>query len=151
MDNETMAGATVIEMNALLEGFVNEWVEKTSYNDIILIKPNYPLYARINTQRFHRVIDNLISNALKFSKNGTAIEVHLRHKSSKVFIEVTDHGVGIPKDMLPFVFERFTKAGRPGLQGEHSTGLGLSIARQIVENHAGEIDVDSEDTVAAGA
>ncbi|WP_158826700.1 sensor histidine kinase [Mucilaginibacter lacusdianchii] len=146
MDSETLATATVVEVNALLEAFVDEWRENADYtNEITLVTPNYPLYARINTQRFHRVIDNLISNALKFSKDDSTVEVHLRHKSNKVFIEVKDHGVGIPKDMLPHVFERFTKAGRTGLHGEQSTGLGLSIARQIVQNHAGELYVDSEE------
>ncbi|MBS7563787.1 HAMP domain-containing histidine kinase [Mucilaginibacter sp. Bleaf8] len=142
--NETMAQAMIVEVNSLVKEIVQEWQDKADvHNHILFFAPEYPLYARINTQRFHRVIDNLISNAIKFSKEDHPVEVHLRHKSNKIFIEVKDHGVGIPQDMLPYVFERFTKAGRTGLHGEQSTGLGLSIARQIVENHDGLIDVDS--------
>ncbi|MDB5142377.1 MAG: histidine kinase, partial [Mucilaginibacter sp.] len=63
----------------------------------------------------------------------------------KAIIEVRDYGMGIPPDMLPHIFERFSKARRPGIRGEQSTGLGLSISRQIIENHKGRIDVTSEE------
>ncbi|WP_367119233.1 sensor histidine kinase [uncultured Mucilaginibacter sp.] len=53
--------------------------------------------------------------------------------------------MGIPKDKLPIIFDAFTKAGRPGLKGEQSTGLGLSIVKQIVEKHNGNIEVESEE------
>jgi two-component system sensor histidine kinase VicK len=58
---------------------------------------------------------------------------------------VIDHGLGIPKEMIPHLFERFSKAGRAGIRGEQSTGLGLSIVKQIVESHKGRIKVDSEE------
>jgi two-component system sensor histidine kinase VicK len=60
-------------------------------------------------------------------------------------IQVKDNGVGIPKDMIPMLFDRFSKAGRAGVRGEQSTGLGLSIVKQIVERHKGKIKVDSEE------
>lgn len=58
-------------------------------------------------------------------------------------IEVKDRGVGIPQEMLPHLFDRFSKAGRPGIRGEQSTGLGLSIVKQIIERHKGTIEVTS--------
>ena len=58
-------------------------------------------------------------------------------------VEIKDHGLGIPKDMLPHLFDRFSKAGRAGIRGEQSTGLGLSIVKQIVERHHGKIEVKS--------
>ena len=88
-------------------------------------------------------MDNLISNALKFSKDNDKIEIRLDKENKMAIIEVKDHGLGIPKDMLPHLFERFSKAGRTGIHGEESTGLGLSIVKQILERHKGEIEVDS--------
>ena len=62
-----------------------------------------------------------------------------------MIISITDKGLGIPKDMLPTLFERFSGAGRTGLRGEQSTGIGLSIAKDIIESHQGKISVQSEE------
>jgi signal transduction histidine kinase len=88
-------------------------------------------------------MDNLITNALKFSKS--KIEIYLSAKNGHAIIQVRDYGLGIPADLIPHIFERFSKARRPGIRGEQSTGLGLSISRQIIENHKGTIDVTSEE------
>ena len=88
-------------------------------------------------------MDNLISNAIKFSKESDKIEINLIKEGNKAIIEVKDNGVGIPKDMIPHLFDRFSKAGRPGIRGEQSTGLGLSIVKQIIERHNGKIEVSS--------
>jgi signal transduction histidine kinase len=90
-------------------------------------------------------MDNLITNALKFSKNNNKVEIYLSAKNGSAVIEVRDYGLGISEDLLPHIFERFSKARRPGLRGEQSTGLGLSISKQIIENHQGSIDVTSEE------
>jgi len=88
-------------------------------------------------------MDNLISNAIKFSKADDKIEISLDKEDNYALIHVRDHGLGIPKDLLPHLFERFTKAGRTGVRGEQSTGLGLSIVKQIIERHKGKIKVES--------
>jgi len=90
-------------------------------------------------------MDNLITNALKFSNNNNKIEIYLSLSDGNAIIEVRDYGLGIPEDLIPHIFERFSKARRPGLRGEQSTGLGLSISKQIIENHQGSIDVTSEE------
>jgi signal transduction histidine kinase len=69
--------------------------------------------------------------------------VRLSQVNKDVIIEVQDYGMGIPEAMLPEIFNRFTKAGRTGVRGEKSTGLGLSIVRQIVESHKGTTHVES--------
>ena len=63
--------------------------------------------------------------------------------NNNAIIEVRDHGLGIPKELIPHLFDRFSKAGRTGLRGEQSTGLGLSIVKQIIERHKGNISVSS--------
>jgi len=70
--------------------------------------------------------------------------VLLSKRNQNIILEVKDRGLGIPKEMLPIIFTPFSKAGRTGLKGEQSTGLGLSIVKQIIEKHGGKIEVESE-------
>jgi two-component system sensor histidine kinase VicK len=134
------------EMNHWLRGIIDMWkIQKDLKNNIVLLSIGSTIHAGINNEKFQRVLDNLISNAMKFSKEKDNIELHLEQKGNRVTIKVKDHGLGIPAGMLPHIFERFSKAGRTGLKGEQSTGLGLSIVKQIVESHKGTIKVESEE------
>jgi two-component system sensor histidine kinase VicK len=145
-DNTLEFSTHKTELNKLLNEIIFLWkLERETTNNIVLVSTVSPIYAQINAEKFHRVIDNLISNALKFSKEKSKVEVFLTRRDNSIIIEVKDHGVGIPAAMLPFVFEPFSKAGRTGLKGEQSTGLGLSIVRQIIEKHNGKIEVESEE------
>ncbi|MDB5136797.1 MAG: histidine kinase [Mucilaginibacter sp.] len=134
------------ELNHFIKSIINEWkVQKNAKNNIILISSKNQVFVEINAEKFQRVMDNLITNALKFSKDNNKIEIYLSTKNDMAILEVRDYGLGIPADMLPYIFERFSKARRPGLRGEQSTGLGLSISRQIIENHNGTVEVKSEE------
>lgn len=144
-DNSNVIITHRLDLNQVLLRTVNDWKSQNIRNQVVFKGTPYPLYAHINTEKFHRVVDNLISNAVKFSKDTDQIDVLLSKVDGKVVIEVRDYGLGIPKDILPHVFERFSKAGREGIRGEKSTGLGLSIARQIAERHQGTIEVYSEE------
>lgn len=143
-DNNNVLETERVNVRDLLQSIVNEWCFRSEVrNEIILVAPSQPVYGLINHEKLHRVIDNLISNAIKFSKENDKIEVRLKQTSKNILIEVKDYGLGIPKEMLPHIFDRFSKAGRKGVRGEQSTGLGLSIVRQIVEKHNGKIEVES--------
>lgn len=102
-----------------------------------------PLIIRGERNKFLRILNNLLSNALKFTPAGGRVEVGLRREGDQAVITVTDNGIGIPEDMLPSLFERYTKASRPGTAGEPGTGLGMSITRQLVEQQDGDLGVDS--------
>ncbi len=146
--NETISSIDLqkTEMCQWLKGIIDMWkIQKDLKNNIVLLSNAKPVYADINNEKFQRVLDNLISNALKFSKEKDNIELHLQQEAETVTIKVRDHGLGIPTELLPHIFDRFSKAGRPGLKGEQSTGLGLSIVKQIVESHKGTIKVESEE------
>lgn len=95
------------------------------------------LYA--DDMKFMQVINNLLSNAIKFTRDGGVIKTHVEDQGEAVLISVQDNGVGIPEHLQQGLFEKFTKARRPGLKGEKSTGLGMSIIRTIVEWHGGKI------------
>ncbi|AMR32966.1 hypothetical protein A0256_16840 [Mucilaginibacter sp. PAMC 26640] len=132
------------ELNHLLQGLVNSWkIQLGGKNNVVLISGVKTVYALINHDKFPRVIDNLVSNALKFSKDTDKVEIHLSSIKGRVIIKVKDQGLGIPKEMVPKIFDRFSGAGRTGLKGEQSTGLGLSIVKDIVEGHGGMISVQS--------
>lgn len=134
-----------MELNKLLTEIIFVWkIEKDTRKNIQLMSTVSPVYAQLNNEKFYRVMDNLIGNALKFSEEKSKIEILLSSKDNDIIIEVKDHGIGIPKNLLPFIFEPFSKAGRPGLHGEQSTGLGLSIVKQIIEKHNGSLEVKSE-------
>ena len=95
--------------------------------------------------RLGQVVVNLVHNAVKFSPDGGDILVRVRHEGDEIVTSVEDHGVGIPRDAIDRVFERFYKVDRARLRAEAGggTGLGLAIARHVVEQHGGRIWVES--------
>jgi signal transduction histidine kinase len=133
------------EMNHFLKRLVTDWKAQQNTRNIVFIGSKDQIFAEVNAEKFQRVMDNLISNALKFSKENGKIDIYLSGKEGHAIVEVRDYGLGIPAEMIPHIFERFSKARRPGVHGEQSTGLGLSISKQIIENHKGTIEVMSEE------
>lgn len=105
--------------------------------------PDGPAYAPVHPDKFARLLENLLSNAVKFTRAGGQVTVSVQPEGERVVLKVQDNGVGIPKPLQDLVFNKFTKANRPGTGGEASTGLGLFIARQIVTLHGGTIWLES--------
>ena len=92
-----------------------------------------------------QVINNLLSNAIKFTPNNGQVQVILEQGSrGDVRLLVRDTGIGIPKDSIPKLFDKFTSVSKAGTAGEKSTGLGMSITKTLVERMEGEIQVESE-------
>jgi heavy metal sensor kinase len=94
--------------------------------------------------RLHQVLTNLLQNAIKYSPAGGSISVSLREQDGQALLAVQDSGIGIAPEHLPHVFERFYQASTGGAQAAEGAGLGLSIAKSIVEAHRGHIDVTSQ-------
>jgi len=97
------------------------------------------LEANIYAQKIARVISNLINNAIKFSNAGQEIKILLEKQAERVLFKIVDNGIGIPAKYGDDIFQLFTSSKRFGTQGEKSYGLGLSICKQIVTAHGGEI------------
>lgn len=106
--------------------------------------PDQELYVDLDPLKFRLVIQNLISNAIKFTEKGGNITISLYKKNNDIKIEIKDSGIGIPENKYAYIFEQFSKAKRTGVRGEKSTGLGLSIARKITQIHQGNIEVKSK-------
>ncbi|WP_052813288.1 sensor histidine kinase [Desulfonatronum thioautotrophicum] len=102
-----------------------------------------PFITQGDRGRLTQVVDNLISNAVKFSNAQTLVEVSLARKEKNLLLTVQDHGPGIsPEDQVK-LFQPFAKASSRPTAGERSTGLGLSIVKRIVDAHGGEIRLES--------
>ncbi len=102
------------------------------------------LFISIDEAKFMQAINNLLSNALKFTPDDGSIEIRITEPDDKnVLITIQDNGIGIPADMQPFLFDKFTKARRVGIHGEPTNGLGMSIIKTIVEWHNGRIWFES--------
>ena len=90
-----------------------------------------------------RVLQNLISNAVKFSHEGGQVTVLLGREDSQVVLRISDTGIGIPDDEQDQVFSRFYRSSRAVEEEIQGTGLGLALVRTVVEWHGGSVDVDS--------
>jgi signal transduction histidine kinase len=102
-----------------------------------------PLEA--DAARLRQVLDNLVSNALKFTPNGGAVALSASNGGDSVCLEVADTGVGIPHEEIGQVFSRFHRASTASRRAIPGNGLGLVIARAIVEGHGGTISLQSRE------
>lgn len=98
----------------------------------------------LDTDRMEQVFTNLIDNAMRHTKAGGQVILSVSLKDQGLYVDVRDTGSGIPKEDLPFVFERFYKADKARTRGRAGTGLGLSIVKNIVQAHGGQISVHSK-------
>jgi signal transduction histidine kinase len=98
-----------------------------------------------DASKIEQVLNNFISNAVKYSYPGSLVEVSIRRGEGGVVLAVQDHGQGIPSEEMDQLFQVFGKTSVQGTAGEKSTGLGLAIARRIVLEHGGKIWVESQE------
>ncbi|MEJ2882687.1 PAS domain-containing sensor histidine kinase [Pedobacter sp. GR22-6] len=102
------------------------------------------IFMVADTLKLIQVVNNLISNAIKFTPDYGTISVQVEDQTEQVRIVVSDTGIGIPEELKPYVFEKYTRARREGLKGEETVGLGMSIIKKIVDLHEGQIWFESQ-------
>lgn len=105
------------------------------------------LMVKADISKIEQVIQNLLDNAVKFSHNNSVIEIRTTRRNTKAFISVKDHGIGIPKDNIGKVWDRFYKTDLSRGKDKKGTGLGLSITKEIIEAHGENINVISTEGV----
>ena len=98
------------------------------------------LCTMLDETLYIRMMDNLISNAISYGREGGIIEVTLRQEKEELYGVIKDNGIGIAKEHLPHIWERFYRVDKSRTDRNHS-GLGLSMVKWIVEEHGGEITV----------
>lgn len=133
-----------LEITGYLSNIIQKW-RSNNKREFIFTTNEEKIFAYVNPSKLERVIDNLISNGLKFSEENTPIRVKISQLKNKAIITVSDFGIGIPTQLQEYIFNQFSKAGRQGLQGEKSIGLGLHISKKIIEQHQGELLMDSKE------
>ncbi|MGY0061281.1 sensor histidine kinase [Streptomyces sp. LZ34] len=106
--------------------------------------PGDPVYAHADADRLRQAVGNLVSNAVRATAPGGTVRLSLARREAEAVVRVSDTGHGIPAEHLPHVFDRFWRADAARGRATGGSGLGLSIARQIVHDHQGTIDVESE-------
>lgn len=110
---------------------------------IELILTGDVLYANADIDKIQQVLYNLLDNAIKFSHHDSVIKVETSEKKNKIFISVKDTGIGIPKEDLKLIWDRFYKSDLSRGKDKKGTGLGLSIAKEIINSHGEHINVIS--------
>jgi two-component system, OmpR family, sensor histidine kinase MtrB len=126
----------------LARGVVELYQSTGPSHELILSLPEAPVLLRCDGTRIEQVLNNLVSNALKYSPTGTRVEVTVLREGEEALFSVSDQGIGISQEEQRCLFAPFqrTHGARARAQG---AGLGLSVARRIVEAHGGRIEVDS--------
>jgi signal transduction histidine kinase len=133
------------DIGSVVASAVDQQRSRAEQNKIGLrlqIAPAIPLISG-DPKSLGRAVSAILDNAIKFSPDGGDVSVAADFDTRKVYITIEDKGVGIPPDALPHIFERFFHLEKVGQHLFRGVGLGLSIARQVIELHHGEINVES--------
>lgn len=124
----------------LLHNFENDFYKK----GVTLRFAGQPQTIRADRDKISQVIVNLVSNALKYTPEGGRVNIQVKEARQSVAFSVSDSGIGIPAEDLPYIFERFYRADKSRNRLTGGSGLGLTISKAIVEAHKGKISVASE-------
>ena len=112
--------------------------------DLVRDYPITSVWIEIDTDKMTQVIDNILNNAIKYSPDGGKITVTMKTTDDQMILSISDQGLGIPKQDLPRIFDRFYRVDRARSRAQGGTGLGLSIAKEIIKQHNGFIWAKSE-------
>ena len=133
-----------VDINEIVRGVAGEYKEKADARGIQfkVQEKNVPP-VNGDAKSLERALTALVDNAIKFSPQGGDVEIKVSTKDSKVIVAVKDHGIGIAPEVMPNIFNRFYHFEKSGDTLFGGLGLGLSIARQVIKQHNGILDVES--------
>jgi two-component system phosphate regulon sensor histidine kinase PhoR len=133
-----------VNLNLLIEDVVAHLFPQAERKNLALVAELSPVLAAVQADkdRIRQVIVNIVHNAIKFTQPGGKVVISTRLDADSAITEISDTGIGITKEDLPHIFERFFKVDRS--RSSSGTGLGLAIAKHTVQAHGGEIRVQSE-------
>lgn len=117
---------------------------KSKNINIIFDTEEEELYCDIDVEQLERIILNILSNAIKYNKVNGNIDVVVKDKNEEVHVEVSDTGIGIPKDKIDMIFDRFERFDNKNAAIKEGSGIGLSIVKRLVDALDGKIEIESE-------
>jgi signal transduction histidine kinase len=126
---------------------INSRIAEKKNISIQFNSPDTSLKGVIDPAQIEQVLNNLITNAIKFSNANTAIDIEAKRTDGYISIAVKDHGQGIPEKDMDKLFKFFSRTSVQSTAGESSHGLGLAISKKIVDAHGGSITVESKEGV----
>ena len=150
IDNATTRlDVELINFTAFITFILNRFDKMRSQDDekkyeLVRDYPINSVWIEIDTDKMTQVIDNILNNAIKYSPDGGKIIVSMKTTDDQMILSIKDQGLGIPKQDLPKIFDRFYRVDRARSRAQGGTGLGLAIAKEIIKQHNGFIWAKSE-------
>ena len=150
IDNTTsQLDVELINFTAFITFILNRFDKMRSQDDekkyeLVRDYPINSVWVEIDTDKMTQVIDNILNNAIKYSPDGGKITVSMKTTDDQMILSIKDQGLGIPKQDLPKIFDRFYRVDRARSRAQGGTGLGLAIAKEIIKQHNGFIWAKSE-------
>ena len=152
IDNENSPlNVELINFTAFMTYILNRFDQIQTQNslagkvyEIIRDYPLRPVWVEIDTDKMTQVVDNIMNNAIKYSPDGGKITFSMKTTETQLIVSISDEGLGIPKEDLPKIFDRFYRVDKARSRAQGGTGLGLAIAKEIVKQHNGFIWAKSE-------
>ncbi|HSO57094.1 MAG TPA: cell wall metabolism sensor histidine kinase WalK [Paenisporosarcina sp.] len=135
-----------VEFNKFFNRIIDRFeMSKSQQVNFVRLLPESQYFVEIDTDKLTQVIDNIISNALKYSPDGGNIRFGIIVQDGLLKVMVSDDGMGIPKENVERIFDRFYRVDRARARSMGGSGLGLAIAREMIESHGGAIWAESEE------
>lgn len=132
-----------VNIKELIESITERFKSVSNKKHIKFITNLEDMTLIVDKEKFTQALSNIISNSIKYSNQNGVVEVNTKRNNAKLEITIKDNGIGIPSNDLPFVFDRFYRVDKSRSDGE-SIGIGLTIAKKIIEAHNGQILLDSK-------
>ena len=137
---------TEVEFVDFARSIFNSWKENCGGHEFIFTSGRESIPVRIDVVKMETILNNLLSNACKYTPEGGSIilSTDTDEERKELLVKVSDTGIGIPEDELPFVFQRYFESSRSKQGNYDSTGIGLSVIKSYVELHGGRISASSD-------
>ena len=134
-----------VNLSELVSDIVEKmfFAAKEKHQEMSLSAKKTPIYVMTDRDKLEQVIINIVSNAVKYTHENGKIEISIEKVYKDAYIKVRDNGIGIPKENLPRIFERFYRVDNARSRETGGTGLGLAIAKQIMNQLGGNITISS--------
>lgn len=145
---ETTLNKEAMDISPLLEKNIQNFKQSAlEHETTVQLDLKHTEEVVIDYDKIFQVITNLLDNAMRYTKSGDTIKISTYNDTNNLYIKIADTGVGIAKEHINHIFDRFYKVDQARTRGKHGTGLGLFIVKAIIEKHHGEIKVESEQGV----